>query len=179
MPKQGFWTDVNTEPKRKYRWIMLIGGIPQWIIKTTNKPSFNVTETPHQYINHTFYYPGRVEWQEITVTLVDPVTPDASKTLENIIRASGYNFPTDPNDVTTISKASAVGALGNVAIIQVGPEGGEEIERWELVNPWVKGVNFGDLDYSADEMVDIELTLRYDFARIVLPENGGIDPANA
>ena len=57
---EGFWTDKNTEPKRVYRWIMNIGGIPQWIVKTSGKPKFEVSETEHKYINHTFYYPGKV-----------------------------------------------------------------------------------------------------------------------
>lgn len=176
MAKQGFWSDINTEPKRKFRWVMYIGGIPQWVIKTTDKPSYEVTEVEHQYINHTFWYPGRVRWNEINLTLIDPVTPDASKTLENILYDSGYHFPEDPNDVSTISKANAVGALGNVAIVQLGPEG-EEIERWELTNPWIRNTKFGNLDYSADEMVEIELTLRFDYAKMVTPERGGIESA--
>lgn len=173
MPRQGFWTDKNTEPKRAYRWVMNIGGIHQWIIKKTAKPSFEVSETEHKYINHTFYYPGKVTWDPISVTLVDPVTPDASKTMENIIRAAGYNFPKDPNDVTTISKSKAVTALGRVAIHQIGPDGPEPIETWLLKNAWVKSVKFGSLDYDAEDMVEIELEIRFDFAEIVVPESQG------
>ena len=180
MAKAGFWSDPNTEPKRAYRWIMLIGGIHQWIIKKTVKPSFEVSETEHKYINHTFYYPGRVTWQPITVTLVDPVTPDASKTMEGIIRAAGYNFPKDPNDVTTISKAKAVSSLGRVEIQQFGPEGDEPIEKWVLKNAWVKNVKFGQLDYDADDMVEIELEIRFDFAEMALPgEDSAIAPGDA
>ena len=40
-----------------------------------------------------------------------------------------------------------------------------EIERWTLYNPWVKDVKFGSLDYGSDDLVEIELTLRYDFAK--------------
>jgi hypothetical protein len=161
-----FWTDVNTEPKRAYRWVLLIGGIPQWICKKVNKPSFTVSETAHKYINHSFYYPGRVEWETTSITLVDPVSPDASKTMEEIIRAAGYHFPEDPNDVSTISKKNAVLSLGNVVIKQVGPDGPETIEEWELINAWVKSVKFGELDYESDDMVNIDLELRYDFAKL-------------
>jgi hypothetical protein len=165
MAKSGFWTDISTEPKRQYRWLMYIGSIPTWVIKKTNKPSYTLEQTEHQYINHTFKYPARLKWEDITVSIVDPVTPDASKTLENIMNASGYHFPTNPNDTSTISKSGAVRALGNVAIVQIGAEG-EEIERWELTNAWVKSTKFGDLDYSSDEMVEIEMVLVYDFAKI-------------
>jgi hypothetical protein len=178
MARQGFWTDINTEPKRAYRWVLYMGGMPQWLIKTVNKPSVSFSETPHQYINHTFYYPGRATWNPITVKLVDPVNPDAAKSMENILRASGYNFPTNPNDVTTISKANAVASLGNLSIIQLGPDG-ETVEEWQITNSWVKEVKFGDLDYSSDDMVTIELTIRYDFARIIVPDPiSGVQPAN-
>jgi len=163
----GFWTDYNTEPKRAYRWVLYIGGIPQWICKKVTKPSYSISETPHKYINHTFWYPGKVEWNTISLTLVDPVDPDASKTIQDIVAASGYHFPKDPNDVTTISKAKAVESLGRVSIQQIGSEEGEIIEEWELTNAWIKDVKLGELSYDEDGMVEIELELRYDFAELV------------
>jgi hypothetical protein len=43
---------------------------------------------------------------------------------------------------------------------------GEVIEEWELINAWVKDVKLGELDYESDDMVDVELELRYDFANL-------------
>ena len=160
-----FWTDPTTEPKRAYRWIMLIGGIPQWLLKKTGKPSFTVSKTTHKYINHSFHYPGKVEWQPISVTLADPVNPDASKTMTNILQASGYHLPTDPDDISTISKAGAIAALGAVKIIQVGAEG-ETVEEWSLRNAWVSDAKFGELDYDSDEMTNVEIELTYDYAEL-------------
>ncbi len=162
-----FWTDYTVEPKRAYRWILQMNGIPQWIVKSVKKPSFEITESEHQYINHTFYYPGRVKWSEITVTLVDPIAPDASKTIQDIINASGYHFPLDPNDTTTISKANAVSSLGRVLISQLGANEGETVEEWLLINAWIKNVEMGDLSYDSDELTNITLTLRYDYAQLI------------
>lgn len=175
---QGFWTDINTEPKRAYRFVMLIGGIPQWIVKKVSKPSFEVSETPVSYLNHTFYYPGRITWSTISLTLQDPVAPDASKTIQNIMAAGGYHLPKNSTDLQSLSKKNAVLSLGNVVIAQIGPDGGEFIEEWELINCWVKDVKYGELDYSSDDMVNIELTLRYDFANIKESASQGVVPAN-
>jgi hypothetical protein len=162
----GFWSDVNTEPKRAYRWILLLGGVPQWMIKKVGKPAMTISETEHTYLNHKFWYPGRVEWNTVAVTLADPVEPDAAATMVRIINESGYNLPTDQNaaESSTMSKKNAVGALGSVKIQQIGPDG-ETIEEWELVNAWIKDVKFGELDYTSDDMVDVELELRYDYAQ--------------
>ena len=157
-----FWSDPQAEPKRAYRWLMFINDLPQWIIKRVDKPNFSITESVHTYINHNFYYPGKVEYEPIRVTLVDPVTPDAAERMMRFLSDTGYAFPDDPFDTSTISKAGAVTALGNVEIQQLGARS-EVVERITLENAWIKSVNFGDLDYTSDDLVNIELEMRYDF----------------
>ena len=163
-----FWAAPTTEPKRKYRWILNFGGtigaIEQYLLKKVDKPSFDISETEHKYINHTFWYPGRVTWNEIEMTLVDPVTPDASDKMFDVLKQSGYVFPLDPNTTQTISKANAVAALGEFSIKQLGVSDGDFIEEWVLKNPWIKSVKFGELDYESDDLVDITITVRYDWA---------------
>ena len=176
-----FWSDASLgtpEPKRSYRWLLYLGDIPQWVCKKVSKPSFTITEAKHTYINHNFYYPGKVEWSDVTVTLVDPASPDAVQTMYNVLRNSGYHPPEDPNDVTTISKQRATAALGQVRIVQVGDQftdnndngtisGGQEfVEEWILYNAWVKEAKFGELDYTSDDLIEIELTLKYDYAKL-------------
>ena len=144
-----FWSDPQSQPKRRYRWIMIIGGIPQWIIKKVNKPSFEVTSAEHKYLNHTFYYPGRVQYDTVSCTLVDPISPDATRTMMNLLGASGYTITDDASDLQTISKLNATSAIGSVTIQQLNNEGAA-IEIFTLMNPWMTKVNFGDLDYEGD-----------------------------
>lgn len=174
MTTQKFWSDAAIEPKRKYRFLLSFNGIPQWIVKTTGKPNFSVSESEHSFINYKFYYPGRLEWEEVSITLVDPVDPDASHTMLQLIENSGYvaphNFLNDPqgrgvaSNVVTFSKKRAVDAVGGRMFIHMIDENGAPIETWSLYNPWIKSVNFGDLDYESDELVNVELSIRYDWA---------------
>ena len=104
-----FWSDATgQDPKRQYRWVMRIASIPAYVIKTVTKPSFTVTEVEHKYLNHTYYYPGRVTWNSVTLTLADPVNPDVANTLTNIVKNSGYTPALSETDVSTISKQDAV-----------------------------------------------------------------------
>ena len=80
-------------------------------------------------------------------------------------------------DSSTISKAAAVASLGNVAIHQLGSQGTEPIEIITLKNPWVKSVKFGDLSYDSDDLVNIELEIRYDF--FTYEKGGAASRANA
>jgi len=166
----GFWADAVTEPKRAYRWVMNFRGIDQWMMKKVAKPNFTVSESEHSFLNYKFYFPGRVEWAEISCTLVDPISPDASATLMKLIHDAGY---VDPNDIDqanpiTISKRKSIAALGNSIIIkQIDADGKGIVEAWELKNPWIKSLNFGQLDYNNNDIVEIEMTMRYDWARML------------
>lgn len=160
-----FWSDPTVEPKRAYRWLLYINAIPQWVIKTAEKPGYEITESEHNYLNHTFWYPARLKWRPVKFTLVDPVEPDCALTIMNMIQNSGYHFPVDQNDTATISKARAVAELGSVKLVQLDPDG-EPLEEWAFKNAWIKDVNNGTLDYSSDELVNLELQLRFDWAQI-------------
>ena len=136
-----------------------------WWAKTATLPSFEVSEIEHNHMDNKYYFPGRVSWSNVTMTLVDPISPDATDLLNKMLIDSGYIIPADENaaeNKPTISKAKAAG-LGAVKIEVLNAEG-EPIETWELKNPFLTAANFGSLDYSSDDMKEIELTLRYDYA---------------
>lgn len=185
MAIEGFWTQPQRDPKREYRFLVVFPNMPNgatWYAKKVKKPKMTTSKTEHQYINHTFKYPGRVTWDDVTVTLVDPVSPDAAQHLAATIQASGYVVPKTFNDVTTISKARAVEMLGNIQIIQIDESilgsggdaqmvpGGQAVEVWTLKNPWIGDVDFGQLDYESDDLSKIELTIVYDFATLDSPD---------
>ena len=91
-----------------------------------------------------------------------------SITLARILEKSGYILPgnaVDPASLATMSKGGAVGALGQVSVVQLDGDGAE-IERWTLWNAFLTEVKFGDLEYGSDELLQLDLVLKYDWARI-------------
>ena len=195
-----FWNDQATEPKRKFRWLLSIApavgtdpdgkgletAIPYWTIKKVNRPSYEISEAEHKFINHTFYFPGRVTYNTVSFTVVDTASPDAAETLKQILYASGYALPEDSFVSTqTITKDAAVKSLGTVTIELLGgggaanqaatrsagfgagaPQEGKVLERWVLHNAWVKKIEFSELDYEGDELTEINVELRYDYAEL-------------
>ena len=173
-----FWSDNMSEPKKAYNWVMSFAGIPQWMLKTAGKPNFSITESSHSFLGHTFYHPGRVEWQPIDVTLGDPVQPDAAASMMNLLRQMGYDYPDGlgyadgrkGRGPTGISKRRAVQAMGETKITQLNADG-EALEEWRLINPFITKAEFGSLDYSSDEMVDVSISIRYDYAVMTLAQS--------
>ncbi len=171
MANNDFWTSANVEPKRKYRFLVDIAGMTEveniWFAKSVTKPEITVNSTEHAYLNHKFYYPGTVEWNEVTLTLVDPVSPDAAAITGRMIEASGYQGPQALNSPTppTNSKAQAAGAVGDVNIKVIDSEG-RTVEMWTLHNAFITKAAYGELSYGDDELTEIELGFRYDWATL-------------
>jgi hypothetical protein len=97
--------------------------------------------------------------------MVDPVDPDMTATLSDIIVSSGYSPPNNANSLGSMSKAKAAGALGRVIITQIDADG-NPLERWTLWNSFIKDVKFGDLAYGDDELTETTVELQYDWARV-------------
>lgn len=174
-----FWSENFGEnaglndPKRNFRFTVEFqgiqaaqGGAKLWYAKTATKPSFAINAAEHKYLNHTFYYPGNVTWNDITVTMVDPVDPDMSSTLSAIVEDSGYKPPGTSEDRASISKAKAAAALGTVIITQLDADG-NPLETWTLWNSFLTEVKYGDnLEYGNDDLTELSVTIKYDWARL-------------
>ena len=169
-----FWSSGQVEPKRQFRFTVSIPGMPEsatFYARSVTKPSFTVTNANHKFLNHTFYYPGKVEWQTVTISLVDPVAPDATGGILSILRNSGYQVPsniTNTEDLTTIGKANASLNLGEIKIRAIN-ENGEALEEWTLHNPFIVALKFNNYDYTGEDLATVDIDLRYDWASYIIP----------
>jgi len=64
-----------------------------------------------------------------------------------------------------MSKAKAAGALGTVIITQIDSDG-NPLETWTLWNSFMTEVKYGDLAYGEDDLTEMSITLKYDWARV-------------
>ena len=163
-----FWSEANMAPMRNYRWQLDISGFTGntvvWWAKTVNVPSFDVTETSHDYFDNKYYFPGRVTWSDVEVQLVDPVSPSAVSLTNTILEKAGYNIPTKAGGKETISKSkSTTAGLGDVVLTLMDVDG-NPIETWTLKNAFIKAAKFGDMDYANDDLRTVNMTLKYDWA---------------
>jgi hypothetical protein len=179
-----FWTQgaaTGEDPKRKSKFIVSMQALNQgdlvWYAKSFKKPSFTIKDVSHKFLNHTFYYPGSLEWDAVDLTIVDPVDPiDAVGTVALLLTNMGYNIPDGTAEITggthtTISKRRGVGALGSVKVTQIGDTSNEALETWTLNNCFLTKADLGQLDYGSDDLLEVKLTFRYDYASCVIGES--------
>jgi len=169
MATGNFWTATpSQDPKRGFRFRVQIRGLGEgfvWYAKKSEKPQVSFTEASHNYLNHTYYWPARAEWNTVSVTFVDPVNPDLAGNMVRLLDVAGYKIPETSNDMMSMSKAKGVSTLGEVLIEQIN-EDAKMLERWILHNAWVQEVTFGELDYGNDELTEMTMKFRYDWASL-------------
>ena len=161
-----FWSTQTIEPTRQFRFLVsnTQDNESAWYwAKTVSKPSFEVSSTEHQLVNHKFKYPGIVTWNDINMTIVD--TGEKTKGLVDRLRETGYDYPTSFEQTEGISKTSSSQYFDELTIQQLNADG-KAIETWRLKGAFIKSINFGDLDYDSDALVTIQLTISYDWAEL-------------
>lgn len=144
------------EPKRQNRFIFRFPsslGINEWYVTSGSRPTANITPVEIPFLNTSTYVAGRFTWDEIPVTFKDPIGPSASQALMEWFRLHAESV--------TGRMGYAAGYKRNVDLEMLDPTG-VVVERWKLEGCFLTKLNFGTLDYKADEIATIEASLRMD-----------------
>jgi hypothetical protein len=164
-----FWTESTLEPLRKFRFQIQFGDETMWYAKTVTQPSPEVSVSEHQLINHKIKYPGIVTWNDIDITIVDLPTgddflPTKGQELLDSLRMNGYS-PLPPSKGEDGIRKNQYNGEKDFVISKIDADG-NTLETWNLKNPFIKSIKYGDLDYSSDELLEITITVAYDSATL-------------
>lgn len=147
--------------KRKFRWTFKIEKVcnnttvDDSFVKLAARPNLTIEETEINRLNAKGWIPGKASWETITITYYDVATIENAGLWKWL--ASVYDF-TDPVKLKMGSMRRDYAARG---VLKLYDGCGALIETWVLDDMWPQAINFGELDYSSSEEVNIELTLRY------------------
>ena len=146
---------TNFEPKMKNRYVMEIENIPSYLVKAANRSSIQFEPIVLDHINVKRKLKGKGDWQDVTITLYDPIVPSAAQAVMDWIRL-GHESITGRDGYADFYKK-------DVDFYLLGPVG-DKIEQWKLKGAFISQANFGDLAFDSNEPATIELTLSYDYA---------------
>ncbi len=152
-PNDIFFTAL--EPKTKNRFVMYIGDIPAYLVKTMNRPSITFEEVEINHINVKRYVKGKGAWNTLEVTLYDPIVPSGAQAVMEWVRLHHESVTGRDGYSDFYKKDITFNVLGPV---------GDKVEEWTLKGAFIQSATFSDMDYGATNVSDISLTLRYDYA---------------
>ena len=143
-----------------------------------NGNAFDTADLLWQMLNNTGYAYPYLDLSQIRL-------PHYTRNVDDTGRGGGgHHIATTRNDFRTITTPEKSSTLANsfgrgltgkadfdgsgtfkqrVAIYQISPDG-VLTECWYLANPQIKSINFGDLAYESDDLVEYEMVVSYDWA---------------
>ena len=143
------------EPKLQNRFLMLIDGIPSYLIKKIDRPNISFNEITLDHINVKRKIKGKATWGNITCDLYDPVTPSGAQAVMEWVRLSHESVTGRDGYSDFYKKDLHIHTLGPV---------GDVVEEWILKGAYVQSANFGSMDWTSDTPANISLTIVMDYA---------------
>lgn len=146
---------IDYEPKTKNRFIFQIEGIDAFLVKSGNRPSLESSRKEIDFINTKRYVAGKYTWSTLDITFQDPIVPSGAQKVIEWVREH-HEFSTGISGYKSAYRRE-------ITLNMLGPDG-TKVEEWKLVGAFIQSVTFGDLDYSSDDLSDVQVTLSYDYA---------------
>lgn len=147
---------IDIEPKRNNRWVVEFPAdleFSEWMVQTSSRPSVTINPTEIQFMNTSTYVAGRSTWGTMTITFIDPIGPSATQKVTQWIRQCVEH--------TTGRMGYATNYKKNIVLKMLDPAG-ETVEKWLIQGAMITEANFGDLDYSSDDLANVSITIQPD-----------------
>jgi hypothetical protein len=141
------------EPKRKFRWVFQLEGVDAFLIKTAARPTISTEEVTLPFINHTRYLAGRTTFGTVSVTLYDPIAPSGAQQVMEWVRLHFESVSGRSGYADFYKRDCQIKLLDPVGTV---------VELWDMKGAFITEANFGDMDYSSSDAVEVALTIRFD-----------------
>jgi len=143
------------EPKVENRFFMQINGIPSFMIKGMTAVGFDQGEIKLNHINIYRKIKGRLSWNDLTLTLFDPITPSGSQAVMEWVRLH-HESVTGRNGYSDFYKKDlTIGVLGPV---------GDVVSQWVVKGAFIKSADFGGYNWDTDaNAVNITMAIGMDY----------------
>ncbi len=146
------------EPKQANRFILYADGIPTWMIKGVSAVGLTQGEVVLNHINVLRKVKGKTIWDDVTMTLHDPISPSGAQTIMEWVRLSHESVTGRDGYSDFYKKDLVINALGPV---------GDVVAEWVLKGAFVKDAKFGEYNWDTEnQAINITMTLAIDYAML-------------
>ena len=146
-PNEIFFTAF--EPKVKNRFIMYVDGIPSYTIKKIGAVGVTMDEIKLNHINVYRKIKGKAQWDDIEMTLFDPITPSGAQSVMEWVRLHHESVTGRDGYSDFYKKDVTINVLGPV---------GDIVSEWIIKGAFIKSAKFGDYSWD-DENAAQELSV--------------------
>jgi len=151
----------KVETRRKYRWIMNVpdlGGRAWAYLKTANRPKMTLGTIEQHHNQEKIWHEGKTTWNDLTCSFYDVEDqPDVSQSIYAWLGATTYGItealPYHPRDYK------------KDVTVKMLKHDGSTSENWKYCHAWPFDVDWGNLDYTAEDLCEVAVVFKYDRAQ--------------
>lgn len=157
-------------PKHKNRWRVTFanmgGGTDSQPVSmqaiTITRPKITKEKiTLHRY-NSVAYIAGKHSWEPSTLVLQDDVLGTATTVVQAQLQKQQWLIGAEGQWLAAAGEGSLYKFVTYLDML----DGNDQVtEKWTMEGCWLENVDYGELDYSSGEPVQITLQVSYDHAR--------------
>ena len=152
-PNEIFFTAF--EPKQSNRFILYMDGIPSFMIKAMSAVTLSQGVVTLNHINVERKVKGKSMWQNMTMTLFDPITPSGAQAVMEWIRLHHESVTGRDGYSDFYKKDLTFNGLGPV---------GDVVNEWIIKGALITEASFGDYNWDDDGTpVEISMTVQPDY----------------
>ena len=134
---------------------MYVDGFPSYMIKSISGLGFEQGEIKLNHINIYRKIKGKMSWNDVTVTLYDPITPSGAQAVMEWTRLH-HESVTGRDGYSDFYKK-------DVVIDIIGPVG-DIVSEWVLKGAFIKSADFGEYNWDTEaEAQSLTMTLGMDY----------------
>lgn len=145
---------VEYELLRKNRFLLRFPsdlGIQEWWVSSVARPSISMGATEIPFLNTSSYVAGRYKWEEMTITLREPIGPSASQAVMEWVRLH--------SESVTGRQGYAIAYKRDLVLEMLDPTG-TVVSQWILKSCQIKSAKFDQLEYNSDDLATLTLTIQ-------------------
>ena len=153
-PNEIFFTAF--EPKQANRFILYMDGIPSFIIKGVSAISLTQGEVILNHINVLRKVKGKSVWNDVTMTLFDPITPSGAQAVMEWVRLHHESVTGRDGYSDFYKKDLTINVLGPV---------GDVVSEWVLKGAFILDAAFTGFNWeTGNQAQTIAMTVSIDYA---------------
>ena len=169
-------------PKLQYRFRVTFNNLAKTTspLVTQNVVSATRPGIDHEAIiidtyNSKINLAGKHTWQDITVVLRDDSSNNVIKAIQNQLNDQVNHTQPPSSPTNDMQKSAPAGSSYKFAMSIQTLDGGQDINNTDVLDTWViegcyiASATFGDLNYATSDVVQVQMTIRYDNARLMGP----------
>ena len=152
-PNEIFYTAF--EPKQANRFILYMDGIPSYLIKQVSAVTLQQGVVTLNHINVERKVKGKSTWQNVTMTLFDPITPSGAQATMEWVRLHHESVTGRDGYSDFYKKDLTINVLGPV---------GDIVSEWIIKGALITEASFGDYNWDTENAAqEITMTVQPDY----------------